>query len=147
MDNNDYDGYGKHLGAALRRVLVSDGNSTTLGDFEGDNETIDDLLGNHSSEVLVGVVKGLLTDGDEADTCEMDGLSTTMMFGAALADLQAHKFVDVASGLSIAFGKVDPLVTDCKVVEEEALELANALKVLTPEAAHANFDAHHTEIL
>jgi len=106
------------------------------------NSNSDVLQDDHSAEVLLGMVKGLLTDSDDADLCQLDGLSAVEGFRKVAEDLQNDKFVEVATDLSDALANVDPLVSDCQAVKDEAHELVDALKVLTPDAAQANFKAH-----
>merc|ERR1712100_663198 len=90
-------------------------------------------------EIATGVLKGLLSDADDVSTCEMDAMSAGAMFGAAVADLKAGKPLDACTDLSIAFGKIQPTITDCETVKEEVAKLAKELKDINPKKAMQNF--------
>jgi len=122
---------------------------TTLGSLEGEDEVaevIELLEGEHGKDVLIGMIKGMLSDTDDVQMCELDGISAGAMFGAALADLKAHKFVDVATDLSIALGKVQPLVNDCGSARSDVETLLSALKQFSRAEALANIVNHRTAI-
>ncbi len=100
----------------------------------------------HKQE-LEATLKGLLADTDGIETCELDGMNATYLFATVVADLKEGRVVDAFNDLSIAAGKIQPLVTDCKVVQAEVQKLQSALKEITPAQAKANYKNHRTDIL
>ena len=92
----------------------------------------------HKQE-LEATLKGLLADTDGIETCELDGMNATYLFATVVADLKEGRVVDAFNDLSIAAGKIQPLVTDCKVVQAEVQKLQSALEEITQN--------HRTDIL
>merc|ERR1712048_468644 len=101
----------------------------------------------HTKEIATGVMKGLLADTDDFETCSMDAMSAGAMFGAAAADLKAGKPLDAITDLSIALGKIQPTVTDCEVVKDEVAKLAKELKDINVKKAMQNFQQQRSAIL
>jgi len=102
----------------------------------------------HTKDILFGVFKGLLADtDDDFVTCELDGMSAVLMFAATLADLRDGKIIDASTDLSLALGKIAPLVADCQVVAAQLGMLAASLEGFSPAKAEASVEAHETEIL
>lgn len=120
---------------------------TTLSaeDILGDVSEL--LEGEHNKDVLIGMLKGLLSDDDIVQTCELDGISAGAMSKAALEDLKAHKFVEFATDLSFVLGKVQPLVDHCGSAASDVHSLIAALKDFTPAAALTHIEAQRSEIL
>jgi len=96
--------------------------------------------------VLTGMLNGLLSDSEDFDTCSLDGLQEVLMLAASVEDLKEKKVLDFFTDLSVALGKIEPTVGDCKVVGSEVKKLLGALKAASPAHLAANVKTHHTEI-
>lgn len=98
-------------------------------------------------DVLKGMMKGLLSDTDDVDTCTTDGLGEVLMLAASVEDLKEGKVLDFLTDLSVALGKIQPLLSDCKVVQGEVQKLLSAIKAVTPAKAKTNAKVHRSDIL
>merc|ERR1711957_1011872 len=83
---------------------------------------------------------------EDFDTCSLDGLQEVLMLAASVEDLKEKKVLDFFTDLSVALGKIEPTVGDCKVVGSEVKKLLGALKAASPAHLAANVKTHHTEI-
>merc|ERR1711957_40335 len=78
------------------------------------------------------------TSGKCEDNCKavltgmLDGLQEVLMLAASVEDLKEKKVLDFFTDLSVALGKIEPTVGDCKVVGSEVKKLLGALKAASP---------------
>merc|ERR1711953_46782 len=101
----------------------------------------------HMKDIASGVLKGLLSDTDDFNTCYMDGFSVSAMLGAALFDFKAGKIVDACTDMSIALGKIEPMAGGCGTVKDEVVKLVGELKDIDEEKAMNNFKTKHSAIM
>lgn len=130
-DAEDYSTMGYQLGLAARKVISADAL----------------VAGSHNQKLVAGLLKGLLSDADNIDSCQTDATTTGTLVMAAVEDVKAGKFMDAVSKVQKSVAQLQPLADECRPIADELSALMTDVLHFSPEKAKTNFVAHEKEIM
>jgi len=104
------------------------------------------MVPGYTKDILIGVLKGLLSETDEVADCQADVMVADATLAAVVADINKRHFTAAISDLGIALQKIQPLLTDCEPVGSDAQNLLEALKKLSPKTVKDNLKANSADI-